>query len=160
MQVPDEPLDAIGELLTPKRSNSRRPVVPEFIEHKRKPVVLDLQQLAMAPPNTSKQMVPEQPLPHILPMPRPVPLPDPVPRVPDQPVCFQRLVIPRPFNIRLFGSLPGYDDDIGDIKQQEVMVRPPDKTVYRKSSKLFEIHDEMIFRKHLPRQLHQYLLRN
>ena len=40
------------------------------------------------------------------------------------------------------------------MKQPEVTIRQPDKTMYRKSRKLFdEIQDEMIFRKHLPRQL-------
>ena len=47
-----------------------------------------------------------------------------------------------------------YDHDIDDMKQLEVTIRQPDKTMYRKSRKLFDkIQDEMIFRKHLPRQL-------
>ena len=38
--------------------------------------------------------------------------------------------------------------------QPEVSIRQPDKTMYRKSRKLFdEIQDEMTFRKHLHRQL-------
>ena len=46
--------------------------------------------------------------------------------------------------------IPGYDNET----LPEVTMRQPDKTMYRKSKKLFdEIQDEMIFRKHLPRQL-------
>ena len=53
----------------------------------------------------------------------------------------------KPLDIRLLYTLPGYDNDIEDEKH-------PDKTIYRKSRKVFdEIQDEMIFRKHLPRQL-------
>ena len=101
-----------------------------------------------------KQMVPEQPVPQDLPMPRPVPLPATIPKVPDQPIPYQGLINPRPLDIRLLGTLPGYDNDIGDEKQPEVSIRQPDKTMYRKFSKLFdEIQDEMIFRKHPPRQL-------
>ena len=38
--------------------------------------------------------------------------------------------------------------------QQEISIRQLDKTMYRKSRKLFdEIQDEMIFRKHIPAQL-------
>ena len=102
-----------------------------------------------------KPMVPEQPLPQVLPMPRPMPLPDAVPKVSDQPIPFQGLINPRPLEIRLLDTLPGYDDDDKDDKiQPEVSIRKPDKTMYRKSKKLFdEIQDEMIFRKYLPRQL-------
>ena len=96
-------------------------------------------------------MVPEQPLLQVLPMPKPMPLPDALPKVPDQPIPFQGLINPRPLDIRLLGALPGYDEDDKDDKNQpEVSIRQPDKTMYRKSKKLF---DEMIFRKHLPRQL-------
>ena len=100
-------------------------------------------------------MVPEQPLPQALPMPRPMPLPDKIPKVPDQPIPFQHLINPRPLDIRLLGTLPGYDEGGKDDKNQpKVSIRQPDKTMYRKSKKLFdEIQDEMIFRKHLPRQL-------
>ena len=87
-------------------------------------------------------------------MPRPMPLPDAIPKVPDQPIPFQGLINPRPLDIRLLGTLPGYDDDIDNKNQPEVTIRQPDKTMYRTSKKLFdEIQDEMIFRKHLPRQL-------
>ena len=100
-------------------------------------------------------MVPEQPLPQVLPIPRPMPLPDAIPEVPNQPIPFQSLINPRPLDIRLLGTLPGYDEDDKDDKNQpEVSIRQPDKAMYRKSKKLFdEIQDEMIFRKHLPRQL-------
>ena len=51
--------------------------------------------------------------------------------------------------------MPGYDNDIEDEKQPEVTIRQPDKTMYTTSKKLFdEIQDEMIFRKHLYRQLY------
>ena len=100
-------------------------------------------------------LVLEQPFPQVLPMPKPMPLPDAIPKVPDQPIPFQGLINSRPLDIRLLGTLPGYDEDDKDDKNQpEVFIRQPDKTVYRKSKKLFdEIQDEMIFRKHLPRQL-------
>ena len=99
-------------------------------------------------------MVSEQPLPQVLPMPRPMPLPDSIPRVPNQPIPFQGLINPRPLDIRSFGTLPGYDDDKDDKNQPEVTIRQPDKTMYRKSKKLFdEIQDEMILRKQLLRQL-------
>ena len=99
-------------------------------------------------------MVPEQPLPQVLPMPRLMPLPDTLPKVPNQPVPYQGLINPRPLDIRLLGTLPGYDNDIEDEKQPEVSITQPDKTMYRKSKKLCnEIQDEMTFRKHLPRQL-------
>ena len=87
-------------------------------------------------------------------MPRPMPLPDAIPKVPDQPIPFQGLINPRPLDIRLLGPLPGYYDGKDDKNQPEVSIRQPDKTMYRKSKKLFdEIQDEIIFRKHLPRQL-------
>ena len=99
-------------------------------------------------------MVSDQPLPHILPMPRPMLLPDTVPKVPDQPLPFQGLVNLRPLDIRLLGTLPGYENDLDDVKQPEVITRQPDKTMYRKSRKLFDaIENKRIFRKHLPRQL-------
>ena len=99
-------------------------------------------------------MVLEQTLPQVLPMSRPMPLPDTLPKVPDQPVPFAGLTNPRPLDIRLLGTLTGYDNDIDDAKQPEVTIRQPEKTMYRKSKKLFDgIQDEMIFRKHLPRQL-------
>ena len=64
------------------------------------------------------------------------------------------MIKPRPLDIRLLGTLPAYDNNIDDEKQPEVPIRQPDKTMYRKSKKLFdEIQDEMIFKKHLPRQL-------
>ena len=86
-------------------------------------------------------------------MPRHMPLPDTVPKVLDHPVPFQGLVNLRPLDIRLLGTLPGYDNDTDDMKQSEVTIRQPDKTMYRTSRKLFdEIQDEVIFRKHLPRQ--------
>ena len=57
-------------------------------------------------------------------------------------------------DIRLLGTLPGYDNDINDEEQPEVSIRQPDRTMCRKSRKLFdEIQDEMTFRKHLSRQL-------
>ena len=87
-------------------------------------------------------------------MARPMPLPDTLPKVPDQPVPFQGLVNLRLLDIRLLGTLPGYDNDIDDVKQQQVTSKQPEKTMYRKSRKLFdEIHYEMIFRKQLPKQL-------
>ena len=99
-------------------------------------------------------MVPEQPLPQVLPMPRTMPLPDAIPTVPYQPIPYQGFINPRPLEIRLLGTLPGYDDDIDDKNQPEVSIRQPDKTMYGKSRTLFdEIQNEMIFRKHLPRQL-------
>ena len=100
-----------------------------------------------------KPMVLEQPLPQVLPMPRPMSLPHAIPRVPDQPIPSQGLINPRSLDVRLLSILPGYDDKDDKI-QPEVSIRQPDKTMYRKSKKLFdEIQDEMIFRKHLPRQL-------
>ena len=70
-----------------------------------------------------KQMVPEQPLPQVLPMPRLIPLPVTIPKVPDQPIPYQGLINPRPLDIRLLkiSYLPGYDSDIDDEKQPEVI---------------------------------------
>ena len=84
-----------------------------------------------------------------------MPLPDAIPKVPDQLIPLQGLINPGPLDIRLPGTLPGYDEDDKDDKNQPaVSIRQPDKTMYRKSKKLFdEIQDEMIFRKHLLRQL-------
>ena len=74
--------------------------------------------------------------------------------MPDQPIQYQGLINSRPLDIRLLGTLPGYDNDIDNEKQPEVSIRQPDKTIYRKYRKLFdEIQDGMIVRKHLPRQL-------
>ena len=141
----DEPLDQDqgNPPPTPEESVEQEAEVPEeplqvpIVTHQPKPLVL------------------EQPLPQVLPMPKPMPLPDAIPKVPDQPIPFQGLINPRPLDIRLLGTLPGYDeDDKDDRNQPEVSIRQPDKTMYRKSKKLFdEIQDEMIFRKHLPRQL-------
>ena len=81
-------------------------------------------------------------------MPRLMPLPDTLPKVPDQPVPFQGLVNPRPIDIRLLGTLPDYDNGTDYMKQPEVTIRQSDKTMYKKSKKMFdEIQDEMIFRK-------------
>ena len=83
-----------------------------------------------------------------------MPLPTTIPKVLDQPILYQGLINPRPLDIRLLGTLPGYDNDIYDEKQPEVSIRQPDKAMYRISRKLFDkIQDEMIFRKHLPREL-------
>ena len=102
----------------------------------------------------TKSVVLEQPLLQVLPMSSLMPLPHTLPEVPDQPVPFQGVVNLRFLDIRLLGTLPGYDNDIDDEKQPEVSIRQPDKTMYRKSKRMFdEIQDEMIFRKHLPRQL-------
>ena len=43
---------------------------------------------------------------------RPMPLPDTLPKEPDQPVPFQGLINPRPLDMRLLGTLPGYDNDM------------------------------------------------
>ena len=69
-------------------------------------------------------------------MPRPMPLPDTLTKVPDQPVSPQGLINPRPLDIKLLGTLPGYDNDIDDKKEPEVTIRQPDKTMYRTSKKL------------------------
>ena len=87
-------------------------------------------------------------------MPRPMPLPNGISKVPDQPIPYQGLINSRSLDIRLLGTLPGYDNDIDDKNKPEVSIRQPGKTMYRKSRKLFdEMQHEMIFRKHLPRQL-------
>ena len=130
----DEPLDQGNPPPTPKESVEQETEVPE--EPLQVPIVTQ----------QSKPMVPEQPLPQVLPMPRPMPLPDAIPKVPAQPIPFQGLINPRHLDIRLLGTLPGYDDDDDDKNQPEVSIRQPDKTMYRKSKKLFdEIQDEMIF---------------
>ena len=41
-----------------------------------------------------------------------------------------------PLGIRFLGSLPGYDNNIYDVKQQEVIIKQPDKTMYRKTIKI------------------------
>ena len=64
----------------------------------------------------------EQPLPQFLPLPRPMPLRDTLPKAPDQPVPFQGLINLRPPEIRLLGTLAGYDNDIDDEKQPEVTI--------------------------------------
>ena len=57
-------------------------------------------------------------------MPKPVPLPDAKPKVPDQCIPFQGLINSRPLDIRLLGTLPGYDEDDKDDKNQpEVSIR-------------------------------------
>ena len=66
-------------------------------------------------------------------MPRPMPMPDTLPKVTDQPVLYEGLINSRPLDIRLFGTSPGYDNDIDDKNQPEVLIRQPDKTMYRKS---------------------------
>ena len=139
----DEPLDQGNLPPTPEESVEQETEVPE--EPLQVPIVTQ----------QPKPMVPEQPLPQVLPMPKPMPLSDAISKVPDQPIPFQGLINPRPLDIRLLGTLPGYDEDDKDDKNQpEVCIRQPDKTRYRKSKKLFdEIQDEVIFRKHLPRQL-------
>ena len=81
-------------------------------------------------------------------------LPTTIPKVSVQPFPYQGLINPRYLDIRLLGTLPGYDNDTDDEKQPEVSIRQPDKTMYRKSKKLIdEIQDDIIFRKHLLRQL-------
>ena len=62
-------------------------------------------------------MVSDQPLPQVVPMPKPIALPVTVPKVPDQTIPFQGLVNPRPLDKKLLGTLPGYDNDICDVKQ-------------------------------------------
>ena len=87
-------------------------------------------------------MVLELPLPQVLAMPRPMQLPDTLSKVPDQHVPFHSLINPRPLDIRLLGTLPGYDNDIDDKKKPEVSIRQPGKTMYRKSKEMFdEIQD-------------------
>ena len=138
----DEPMDQVTHPPTPEDPVEHETEVPEPLQ-----VPIITQQ--------PKPMVPEQLLPQVLPMPRTMPLPDAIPKVPDQPIPFQGLINLRPLDIRLLGTLPGYDDDDKDNKNcQRYHIRQPDKIMYRKSRKLFdEIQDEMIFRKHLPRQL-------
>ena len=67
-----------------------------------------------------------------------MPLPDAIHKVLDQPIPYQGLINPRPLDIRLLGTLPGYDDDKDDKNQPEVSIRQPDKTMYRKSKKLLD----------------------
>ena len=86
-------------------------------------------QVPLVPP-PPRPMVLEQPLPHILPMPTPMPFHDTLPKVPDQPIPYQGLITPRPYDIRLLGTSPGYDNDIDDEKQPEVSIKQPDKTIY------------------------------
>ena len=87
-------------------------------------------------------------------MPRPMPLPDAIPKVLDQPIPYQGLINIRPLDIRLLGTLQGYNNDKDVENQPEVSIRQPDKTMNGKSRKLFDkTQDKMIFRKHLPRQL-------
>ena len=102
-----------------------------MIQFKKKQVP-EPQQLPIVPlqPNP---MVLEQPSPQVLSIPRPMPLPDTLPKMPDQPIPFQGLINPRPLDIRLLGTLPGYDNDIDYEKQPEVTIRQPDKTMCRKS---------------------------
>ena len=59
-----------------------------------------------------------------------MPLPDIILKVPDQPIPYQGLINPRPLDIGLLGTKPGYDNDIDDKNQPEVSIRQPDKTVY------------------------------
>ena len=137
----NEPLDQL-----------KHPPTPEDPVEQETEVLEPLQVPTVTP--QPKPMVPEQPLPQVLPMPRPMPLPSAIPKVPDQPIPFQGLINPRPLDIRLLGTLLGYNDDMDDKNQQEVTIRQPDRIMYRKPKKLFdEIQDEMIFRKHLPKQL-------
>ena len=99
-------------------------------------------------------MVLDQPLHEVLPMPRPKPLPDTLPKLPDQPLPDQDLINPKLLDIRLLGILPGHDNNKDDEKQPEASIRQPYKILYRESRKLFdENQDEIILRKHLPRQL-------
>ena len=138
----DEPMDQGNPPPTPEESVEQENEVPE--EPLQVPIVTQ----------QSKPMVAEGPLPLVIPMPRPMSLADAIPKVPDQPFPFQGLINPKSLYIRLLGTLPGYDDDTEDKNQPEVSIRQPDKTMYRKSKKLFdEIQDETIFRKHLPRKL-------
>ena len=43
-----------------------------------------------------------------------MPLHDTLPKIPDQAVPFLGLINPRPLDIRLCGTLPGYVNDIDD----------------------------------------------
>ena len=113
----DEPMDQVKHPPIPEDPVEQEPEVSEPLQ-----VPIVIQQ--------PKPMVPEQPLSQNLPM----PLPDALSEVPDQPIPFQGLINPRPLDIRLLGTLPGYDDDGKDDKNQpEVSIRQPDKTMYRKS---------------------------
>ena len=47
-------------------------------------------------------------------------LPYTLPKGTDQPIPYQGLINPRPLDIRLLGTLPGYDNDIDDEKQLDV----------------------------------------
>ena len=87
-------------------------------------MVPEPQQLPIVPPQPIP-MVLEQPLPQVLPMPRQMPLLDTLPKVPYQPVPLQGLDNPRPLDIRLLGTLQGYDNDIDDVKHPEVTIRQP-----------------------------------
>ena len=130
----------------------RHTAIPEYPVEQETELLEPLQVPIITP--QPKPMVPEQPLPQVIPMPRPMPLPDAIPKVPDQPIPYQGLINPRTLDIQLLGTLSGYDNDIDDKNQPEASIRQPDKIMCRKSMKLFdEIQDEMIFRKHLPRQL-------
>ena len=108
----------------------------------------------MLPSKPFKQIALVHPLPQVLSMPRTMPLLDSVPGVPGQPFSFQGLVNQSSLNIRLLGTSLGYDNDIDDIKKPAVTMRQPNKTMNSKGRKLFdESSDEIIFRKHFPRQL-------
>ena len=52
-----------------------------------------------------KPMVPGEPLPQVLPTFRPMALPDPIPRLPYEPAPIQRLVNPRPLDIRFLSQV-------------------------------------------------------
>ena len=54
---------------------------------------------------------------------RPMPLPHKVPKIPYQQFPFEGLVNPRPLDITLPGTLPGYDTDINDTNLPEVTIR-------------------------------------
>ena len=101
----DEPMDEVKDTPTPEDPVKQETEVPEPL------------QVPLVTPQP-KPMVPEQPLPQVLPMTRPKPLPDVIPKVPHQPIPFQGLINPRPLDIRLLGTLPGYDDDGKDDKNQ------------------------------------------
>ena len=105
-----EPMDQVKHPPTPEVPVEQETEVPEPL------------QVPIVTPQP-KPMVPEQPLPQILPMPRPMPLSDGTPKIPNQPIPFLDLINPRPLNIRLLGTLPGYDDDKDDKNQPEVSIR-------------------------------------
>ena len=153
-QIPDESLKWVREPLTLKYQIPRKPVVPEPTEQKGKLWVPEPQQLPMLPPQHIKPMFPEQLLPLVLPRPRSMPLQDPVPIGPDDQVPFHGSVNPGLLEIRLLVTLPGHDNYIDNMKLAKVTIGQLDKTMYKKSRKLFdEMQGEMIFRKHLCRQL-------